>query len=56
MFDVITAACFVENIASIRVLEKNGFKQEGILRNRIIYNNEIKSLRQFSLLREEYNK
>ena len=56
MFDVITAACFVENIASIRVLEKNEFKQEGILRNRIIYNNEIKSLRQFSLLREEYNK
>ena len=56
LFDVITAACFDDNYASCRVLEKNGFKLEGLLRNRIIYNNEVKNLRQFSLLKEEYNK
>lgn len=52
-FDVITAACFDNNIASIRVLEKNNFTKEGLLRNRVIINNQKKSLLQFSIIKEE---
>lgn len=51
LFDVITASCFEDNIASKRVLEKNGFMLEGILRNRVIVNNVKKNLLQFSLLK-----
>lgn len=53
IFDVITAACFDDNIASRRVLEKNKFKKEGLLRDRVIMNNQKKSLLQFSIVKEE---
>ena len=53
IFDVITASCFEDNIASMRVLEKNGFKKEGLLRDRVIINDVKKSLYEFSLLKDE---
>ncbi len=53
IFDVITAACFDDNIASKRVLEKNNFTKEGLLRNRVIINSQKKSLLQFSIVKEE---
>ena len=53
LFDVITAACFDDNPASAKVLEKNNFVKEGLLRNRIIINNKKKNLLQFSLIKEE---
>ncbi len=54
LFDVITAQCFEHNKASIRVLEKNGFVKEGVLRNRYIVNNKKVNLVELSLLKEEY--
>lgn len=56
LFDTITAQCFEHNIASIRVLEKNGFVKEGVLRNRYILNNKKVNLVELSLLKEDYNK
>lgn len=53
LFDIITATCFDDNIASRRVLEKNNFTKEGLLRDRVIINNQKKSLLQFSILKEE---
>lgn len=53
MFDTITAQCFEYNLASSRVLEKNGFKKDGILRNRYIIDGHKVSLHDFSLLKEE---
>lgn len=48
------AGLFEENIASRRVLEKNGFKLEGILReNRFRYNRWHNDLR-FGILKKEY--
>ena len=54
LFDTITAQCFEHNAASIKVLEKNGFKKEGILRNRYILNGNKVNVIELSLLREEY--
>ena len=54
LFETITAQCFEHNIASIRVLEKNGFKREGVLRNRYILDNKKVNLVELSLLKEEY--
>ena len=53
MFDTITAQCFEYNLASSRVLEKNGFKKDGILRNSYIIDGQKVSLHDFSLLKEE---
>lgn len=53
-FDTITAECFLFNNPSIRVLEKNNFKKEGILRNRYILDNKKVDLVELSLLKEEY--
>ena len=53
LFDTITAECFDFNVASSRVLEKNGFVKEGILRNRYIINGKKVNLIEFSLLKEE---
>lgn len=55
LFDVITANCHEDNIGSARVLEKNKFKREGILRNRKIIDGKHINLVQFSILKEEYN-
>ena len=54
LFDTITAQCFEFNIPSIRVLEKNGFKREGVLRNRYIVDNKKVNLVELSILKEEY--
>ena len=53
IFDTIVAQCFEYNLASSRVLEKNGFKKDGILRNRYIIDGKKVSLFDFSLLKEE---
>ena len=54
LFDVITANCLKGNIASKRVLEKNGFVQEGLLRHRTVINDKFHDKYMFSLLRSEY--
>ena len=54
LFDTITAQCFEFNIASSRVLEKNGFKRDCILRNRYIVDGKSVNLIDLSLLRKEY--
>lgn len=56
LFDTITAEFFEHNIASFRVLEKNGFSKEGILRNRYIMDGKKINLVSMSLLKEEYLK
>lgn len=56
LFDTITAQCFEHNIASIKVLEKNGFEREGVLRNRYILDGKKVNLVELSLLKEEYSK
>lgn len=52
IFDVITASCFEDNIASMKVLEKNNFVFEGCLRE-VIIDDKKKKLLQFSLLKSE---
>lgn len=48
----ISAYTFAENIASQRVLEKNGFIKEGIARNSFFKNNQIHDEFLFSILKE----
>lgn len=55
LFNTITAQCFEYNVASSRVLEKNGFSKEGILRNRYIMDGKSINLVELSLLKEEYD-
>ena len=55
LFDTITGQCFEYNIASSRVLEKNGFTKEGILRNRYIVDGKSVNLVELSILKEEHN-
>lgn len=56
LFDIITAECFEFNVASVRVLEKNGFVKEGVLRSRYIVNGKRVNLVELSILKEEYEK
>lgn len=49
----ITGLAHERNIASRRVLEKNGFKQEGIMRNAAIKYGELLNLCVYGLLKEE---
>lgn len=44
------------NDASMRVLQKLGFQEEGILRERIFVNNQFYDVKLFSLLKSEYRK
>jgi ribosomal-protein-alanine N-acetyltransferase len=46
----VTATTLVDNVASIRVLEKVGFREEGILREWGLWKGQFKDLRCFSLL------
>lgn len=48
----ISAYTFAENIASQRVLEKNGFIREGIAKNSFFKNNQIHDEFLFSILKE----
>lgn len=50
----IQAAAHVENIASHRVLEKVGFKREGIIRKRFYIRGEWTNQVLFSILKEEW--
>lgn len=47
----IFAEPFAHNIASCRVLEKAGFKLEGILRNNAIKNNKILDMKMYSIIK-----
>ena len=49
----ITAAVYAPNIASCRVLEKNGFSLEGTIRRGVVKNGAICDLCLYGLLREE---
>jgi ribosomal-protein-alanine N-acetyltransferase len=44
------------NVASLRLIQKNGFTKEGHLRQHYIRDNEIQDSLIFSLLRQEYKK
>jgi ribosomal-protein-alanine N-acetyltransferase len=52
--ECIQATTDVGNVASQRVLEKTGFKKEGIMRKRFFYNGQWKDMTLFSILREEW--
>ena len=53
---VITSSAFVGNLASRRVMEKNGFQFEGTLRRQIFKESKWIDLWHFSLLVEEWEK
>jgi RimJ/RimL family protein N-acetyltransferase len=46
----------VENVASQRVLEKNGFKREGELRKRVFNKGQYRNEYMYSLLREDWKR
>jgi [ribosomal protein S5]-alanine N-acetyltransferase len=50
----IQATAHIQNIASIRVLEKVGFKREGIIRKRFYIRGEWSDQVLFSILKEEW--
>jgi [ribosomal protein S5]-alanine N-acetyltransferase len=57
-FDVFKLNCleakvFKENVASIRVLEKNRFKLEGVLRERVMWRSLLFDVKVYSLLKKE---
>jgi ribosomal-protein-alanine N-acetyltransferase len=53
---VVTSSAFVGNIASRRVMEKNGFQFEGTLRRQIFKDGKWIDLWRLSLLKEEWEK
>lgn len=52
----IQATVMHPNIVSMKVLEKNGFKHEGILRKKIFKNNKWMDIHIFGLLKNEWKK
>jgi RimJ/RimL family protein N-acetyltransferase len=50
----IQAITDVGNVASQKVLDKTGFKKEGIMRKRFFYNGQWRDVILFSILREEW--
>jgi RimJ/RimL family protein N-acetyltransferase len=50
----IQATTDTENFASQKVLEKTGFKKEGIMRKRFFYNGQWRDIVLYSILREEW--
>lgn len=50
----IEAEVVVDNIASARTLQKLGFREEGILRERLFVNEHFYDMKIFALLRSEY--
>ncbi len=53
-FNRMFATCDPRNIRSIRVMEKLGMSQEGILRNHLKWNGELRDVMYFSILRHEW--
>lgn len=51
----ITAHVFLSNIASARVLEKNGYEKEATLRKGAIKNGELHTIVQYGLVKEDSN-
>lgn len=51
----LTAHVFEANVASARVLEKNGFKLEGMLRKHFIKDGQFIDARLYALLKEEFS-
>jgi ribosomal-protein-alanine N-acetyltransferase len=51
----IEATTDTKNVASQKVLEKNGFKREGLMRKRSFVNGEFRDDYLYSILREEWN-
>lgn len=49
----IFAEPFAENAASCRVLEKAGFRLEGVLRQNAVKNGRVRDMRLYSLVRED---
>jgi putative acetyltransferase len=55
--NIISAYCYPDNLKSKRVIEKCGFKFEGLLRQaELMFNNKIKDNSCFSLIKEEWLK
>jgi len=52
----IQALVFPDNIASLELLKKIGFKQEGLLKEYAFFRGEFKDLIIVSLLKDEYMK
>lgn len=50
----IEAACLLDNAASINVLKKSGFHEEGIARRYLEINGAWRDHRLFAILREDY--
>lgn len=50
----IEGACIPENIASCRVMEKCGMTKEGITRQSIMINNQLKNLVLYAILSEDF--
>jgi len=50
----ITICCDERNIASARVIEKNGLKYEGTLREKLFIKDEFVSIKCYSILKNEY--
>jgi len=52
----VEAEVLLDNVASMRVLHKLCFQEEGVLRERIFVNNHFYDVKLFSLLKSEYVK
>jgi RimJ/RimL family protein N-acetyltransferase len=50
----VSARCFEHNDGSRRVLEKNGFQREGVLREEAFVNDEHVDMYRYGLLAEEW--
>ena len=50
----VSAACLAENLASRRVLEKCGMRQEGLLKKHTWHDGQWKDCAVYAVLKEEY--
>nr|WP_154892360.1 GNAT family protein [Paenibacillus xylanexedens] len=51
----IQARCMVDNTGSAKVMEKVGMKFEGILRNYMKVKNELRDLKMYAILKEDFH-
>lgn len=52
----VSARTLTDNLPSERLLRRNGFTEEGILRKRVFQNGRYMDMKVFSILREEFEK
>lgn len=50
----IEARCFVENIGSMRVMEKCGMSEEGLMKKAMLVKGKHRDLRLYAILKEEF--